>query len=87
MMRIYKFLVAEGFKIKKYTPSTIEAVHKKAKYCGRKTELHITIFSDYGAMYRTTWENDKEEYRIDAHRQQFIFEELKKYGFVRSGDE
>lgn len=80
MMRIYKFLVAEGFKIKKYTPTTIEAWHKKAK-------LKVTIFADYGAMYRTRWENAREEYRIDGHRQQFIFEELKKYGFVRVGDE
>lgn len=90
MIRIYKFLISEGFKVEYYTRSCMEVYFKKDKknpdHKGKKS-LRLTIVKDNDSMYRTIWESKKKgEYRIDARHQKFIFEELKKYGFERDND-
>lgn len=93
MMRIYKFLISEGFVVEYYSEICIELYFKKSKqdkkegkYKGKKN-LRLTIIKEHGSWYRTLWESKKYgDYRIDAKGQGFIFDELKKYGFERDND-
>ena len=90
MIRIYKFLVSEGFVVEYYTESCMELYFKKDKknpdHKGKKN-LRLTIIKEHGSWYRTLWESKKKgEYRIDAKGQGFIFDELKRYGFERDND-
>ncbi len=87
MMRLYKFLVSEGFIVEYYTGDTMELYYKKDKKKDKnKKSLRLTVIKDHDSWYRTIWETKKGEYRIDAKRQGFIFDELKKYGFERDND-
>ena len=88
MARLYKFLIAEGFKVEYITDNSMEVYFKKdkKKYPGKKS-LTLTVYKESDGTYRTHWESKKYgDYRIDAKRQGFIFEELKRYGFERAND-